>query len=97
LMSTGDSADEARAVAFRAVEGSVSAIARAVGVQLEAIEIHRRAADLHGRAAEFYVTHARLDRLAGKEELAARLERRAARERELEVEELRKADEAQSR
>ena len=96
-MSTGDSVEEARAVAFRAAEGSVSAVARAVSGQLKAIEIHRRAADLHGRAAEFYSTHARLDRLAGHEELAARLDRRAEHESVLEAEELRRADAAPSR
>jgi hypothetical protein len=96
-MLTGDSVEEAKAVAFRAAERSVSAVARAVSGQLKAIEIHRRAADLHGRAAEFYTTHARLDRLAGHEELAARLDRRAEHERILQAEELRRADAAQSR
>jgi hypothetical protein len=97
MMPTGGSMEEAKAVAFRAAESAVEAVARAVDAQREAVELHRRAADLHGRAAEFYAGHAQFDRLMGKDELAAELERRAEHERGLEADELLRAEMTASR
>ena len=86
---SAESLEEAQAVASRAAR-------KAVAAQQRAVDIHRRAADFHRRAAEFYTFHAKLDRLAGYEGLASQMERRAEHERELEADELRKA-EAQSK
>ena len=87
---SAESLEEAQAVALRAARKAVAARQRAV-------DIHRRAADFHRRAAEFYMFHAKLDRLAGYEGLASQMETRAEHERELEAEELRRADEAKPR
>ena len=87
---SAESLEEAQAVASRAARSAVDA-------QQRAEEIHRRAADFHRRVAEFYAFHAKLDRLAGYEGRASEMESRAMHERELEAEELRKANGAQSR
>jgi hypothetical protein len=41
LMLTGDSMDEAKAVALRAVESAVEAVARVAAARLETVEIHQ--------------------------------------------------------
>ena len=87
---SAESLEEAQAVASRAARS-------AVDVQQRAEEIHLRAADFHRRVAEFYAFQAKLDRPAGYERHASQMESRATHERELEAEELRRADGAQSR
>jgi hypothetical protein len=63
-------------------------------VREDVIETCRRVAEQHARAVDFYLYHASFDRLAGRDKLAAEMEKRAERERELGAEELRKAETA---
>jgi hypothetical protein len=54
-------------------------------IRREVLEIHHRVADIHARAAEFFTNHAIVDRMAGRLDLAAEMEARAERERDLEA------------
>jgi hypothetical protein len=96
VMPTGGSIEEAKAVAFRAAEDAIDAVARAVDAQRTALEIHRRAAYLHRRAAEFYTSHAQFDRLSGHDRLAVELEARAEHELALEADALLRAEMSES-
>jgi hypothetical protein len=80
-----------------ATERAKAAARAAADAKKQAAIIHRRSAALHARAADFYLDHAKLDRLIGLDELAATMEERAGREREMEAAEIRRADDAESR
>jgi len=60
-------------------------------------EIHHRVADQHRHAVRFYLRHATLDRMAGREKLATEMDKLAESERDREADELHKAEEARSR
>jgi hypothetical protein len=81
--------EDARIVASRAFESVLEARHRV-------IEVHRLAAEFHRRAAAFYNKHAESDREHGLHELAAEMDKRAEREQQLEANELRLAEQAES-